>query len=235
MKDKKMHDLIERSNRQKKDASWREIDENLQCEEEDGRYNGGGTLAAVRGKKFFVAAAAVIILAAVVAMAVLLFRMPDNAGDDLRFYSESDYEQIITDTTLKEYSGKNGLGMLYFDWYDGTYYCEDMAYALRDSGEVVCYRETIFDNAEGNLVALFVVDGGVALDFLEIMDGACSFTYETAAGCTVRWGGDRLSAYARLKYGGYSYYLRIDGINGGAENILHYAELLTGGNAESAG
>lgn len=229
MKDKKIHDLIEQGNKETKEKSWQVLEESLcynQISEKQG--NGGATLSVALNKKVVFAATIFLVLLCVALILILYYVNDKRTFDDFRFYAESDYSQTITDTTLKEYSDDNNLGLLYFDWYDETYYIEDIVYTLNESGDVVCYRETIFDNALGNLVILFVVENNVSLDFLNIIDNACIFDYQTKSGQQAFWGGDELSAYAFIENDGFKYYLQVDDITGGAEEILHYVEVLIG-------
>lgn len=227
MKDKKIHDLIERGNKETKEKSWQVLEENLcynQVSEKQG--NGGATLSVALNKKVVFAATIFLVLLCVALILILYYVNDKRTFDDFRFYAESDYSQTITDTTLKEYSDDNNLGLLYFDWYDETYYIEDIVYTLNESGDVVCYRETIFDNALGNLVILFVVENNVSLDFLNIIDNACIFDYQTKSGQQAFWGGDELNAYARINHLEYTYYIQVERINESPEDILLYVENL---------
>lgn len=227
MKDKKIHDLIERGNKETKEKSWQVLEESLcynQVSEKQG--NGGATLSVALNKKVVFAATIFLVLLCVALILILYYVNDKRTFDDFRFYAESDYSQTITDTTLKEYSDDNNLGLLYFDWYDETYYIEDIVYTLNESGDVVCYRETIFDNALGNLVILFVVENNVSLDFLNIIDNACIFDYQTKSGQQAFWGGDELNAYARINHLEYTYYIQVERINESPEDILLYVENL---------
>lgn len=227
MKDKKIHDLIEQGNKGTKEKSWHVLEESFSYNQVyEQKENGGSTLSVAINKKIVFAATIFIVLLGVALILIFNYANGKKAFDDLRFYSESEYSQIITDTTLKEYSDDNNLGLLYFDWYDETYYIEDMVYTLNESGDVVCYRETVFDNALGNLIVLFVVENNVNLDFLNIIENTCTFDYQTESGQHILWGGDELSVYAILGYNGFKYYLQVDDINGKPEDVLLYMENL---------
>lgn len=229
MKDKKIHDLIEQGNKETKEKSWQVLEEDLYSNRTSAQQeNGGATLSVALNKKVVLVATIFLVLLGVALILIFYFVNDKRTVDEFRFYAESDYSQTITDTTLKEYSDDNNLGLLYFDWYDETYYIEDMVYTLNESGDVVCYRETIFDNDLGNLIVLFVVENDISLEFLNIIDNTCNFDYQTETGQRVMWGGDELSAYSILEYNGFKYYLQIDGINGNAEDILLYMENLIG-------
>lgn len=227
MKDKKIHNLIEQGNKETKEKSWQVLEESL-CynQKSEKQENGGATLSIVLNKKIVFAAILFIVLLGVALILILNYVNDKRTFDDFRFYAESDYSQTITDTTLKEYSDDNNLGLLYFDWYDETYYIEDIVYTLNESGDVVCYRETIFDNVLGNLIVLFIVENNVNLDFLNIIDNTCTFDYQTESGQHILWGGDELSVYAIFGNNGFKYYLQVDDINGAPEDILLYVENL---------
>lgn len=227
MNDNKIHDLIEQGNAERKQESWEQIEGNLYFDgEEEPRHNGGGTLAVVRSKKFIACACAVF---AVLVALILFFALyeHDDGNDELRFYSSDEYSATFTSVTLKEYAEQNGLDILYFDWYESGYFF-DAVFTLKDSDEILCYREEIYDDELYNIIVLFVVEEDTELDFFEVIELVCSTAYESSSGVTVMWGGDSSCVYAHFEYNGFKYYLQIDDIEGGTESILHYAELLLG-------
>lgn len=227
MKDKKIHDFIEQGNKETKEKSWQVLEEDLYSNQISVQQkNGGATLSVALNKKVVLVATIFLVLLGIAFILIFYYVNDKRTVDEFRFYAESDYSQTITDTTLKEYSDDNNLGLLYFDWYDETYYIEDIVYTLNESGDVVCYRETIFDNDLGNLIVLFVVENDVSLEFLNIIDNACIFDYQTKSGQQAFWGGDELNAYARINHLEYKYYIQVERINESPEDILHYVENL---------
>lgn len=228
MKEKNIHDLIEQGNKEQKNKSWEVLEENLNLNEIDGeQHNGRNTLSINRSKKFIIctATASAILLALILFLILFDF---DKSGDDFRFYSESEYSQTITDITVKEYSEQNDLGLLYFNWYDETYFLEDIIYILSETNEIICYHETIFDNDLENLISFYIISKDVELDFLSAFENVCNLSYESSSGINVLWGGDNESVYALFEHKKFKYYLNIEQIGDDIEGILHYVEVLIG-------
>lgn len=226
MKDKEFHDLIEQGNENRKKKSWDTLQKNLGKEVDSNiQNNGSNTATLIKSKRFIIfAATAVCLIAAVL---LIVFLLKEEVKNEFRFYSNSEYESVMTDMTLKEYSQEKGGDILYLDWYDETDDYLDTKYFLKDTEAVICFREEIYDNNTDNYITIFVTEKSVHLEFLSIYD-YLQGSYSSNSGIVVQWGGDFNKVFAKFEYGNYSYYLQIDDLSGPKEDILLYVEMLIG-------
>lgn len=223
MKEKKIHDLIEQGNEENKKQSLQTVRNNLEQDNVVDGVNNGINAAAIRSKKLIVPIAAAFF--AVVALILCLTLYDWGRTDEFYFSSNGSYIFQTTDMTLKDYSEQNGYGLLYFDWYEETDYNDKVCIA-NDTEEIICFREYMADEKLGNDIILYVAANNIKLDFLSIYDDL-SETY-VSGGTNVKWGGDYITsdAYATFEYGGFNYYLQVNRIAGGVEQILHYVDIL---------
>jgi len=225
MKDKGIHDLIEQGNEERKKKSWQTIQSGFeQGTVVELENNGTNTAALLKSKKFVipVTVVTVIIIALILTLALFDWDRPNNT---VRFYQSDEYESAISDITLKEYSQQNNFDIIYFDWYAETDDYVDRVFLLKDTNEVICFQETIYDNNTDNSIIIFVTEKNVQLDFLSIYDYLTD-SYNSNVGITVQWGGDSNKVFAKFECKGYTYYLQIDDIVGPKEDILRYVEML---------
>ncbi len=209
--EERLHQEIEASSQASRQAAWEKLKARLEA---DG-WEGIPAQAPVppprkrraswrRVAGICASAAALVIVAVCVCISFL--SKPVETGD--RFCTQEEYYFQAAERTLEQYAASIEKDLLYFDWYEGTAYRETMAYRLKDTEEIICYREEMFHPETFAMVTLQVTDNRTKLDILNTYESECKETAIIVENkIFLGLGNEKSRAY--WEYNGYRYYLDV--------------------------
>ena len=204
-RERKIHELIEKGNREEKDRVWARIQERareevpLAVELPKPKARPWRKWAAIAASS-----CAAVLIGVVAFVKFFPFGEKKNEG---RYFDNQAYERIDVDYTLQEYAQSIEKDLLYFDWYAETDYVKNMAWKLNDTQEIICFQEELVDINSGCVVHLFVTDADDKMDGFSTDENTQSVSM--LGQVEVNWDflGDK--AIANFEYEGYRYYLRV--------------------------
>lgn len=205
-RERKIHELIEKGNREEKDRVWAKIQE--RAREEAPLAVELPKLKARPWRKWAAIAASSCAALLIGVFALVKFFPFGEKKNDGRYFDNQSYERIDVDYTLQEYAQSIEKDLLYFDWYAETDYVKNMAWKLNDTQEIICFQEELVDINSGCVVYLFVTDADDKIDGFSTDENTQSVSM--LGQVEVNWDflGDK--AIANFEYEGYRYYLRVE-------------------------
>ena len=221
-KERKFHQLIEQQNREEKDRVLAKLQQKeaerlaTQKQTEETKFSQIPVLPKATPfpwrKWAAVAASSLAVIFLGVFATVNFFPFESNIDNSSsvqgdRYFTVLSYETVETQTTLKEYSQENGKDWLYFDWYDETDYLKNNVWQLKDTQEVICFKEEMVDINTGCMVHLFVIEATTRLESFSLDES--TNLEANIQGTEIDWSITEDKAYANFVYDGYRYYLRI--------------------------
>ena len=136
---------------------------------------------------------------------------PSTTPED-RFCQAAACKEIELSYTLKEYSDRNHLSLLYVDWYDIADIKTSMHVNKQVSTDIVYYEEILKHQGTGSIVELYVTDLYTKVDKVEDYKKGCDYVYVLKPFYTkVRFGiekfenGEHSMHKAYFTYGKYEY------------------------------
>lgn len=205
-RERKIHELIEKGNREEKDRVWARIQE--RAREEAPLTAELPTPKARPWRKWAAIAAsscAAVLIGVVAFVKFFPFGEKKNEG---RYFDNQSYERIDVDYTLQEYAQSIEKDLLYFDWYAETDYVKNMAWQLNGTQEIICFQEELVDINSGCVVYLFVTDADDKIDGFSTDENTDN--EKTIKDIQVNWKNSKDRAVANFEYEGYRYYLRVE-------------------------
>lgn len=207
MKEKDLHKLIEQQDPKAKAKAWEDTESRLSNSftQTDELPNASNTKTKLFSRKFvFIFLSCAIAL--IVAVVVMIVFIPKNSRPKLRYCKQEDFEVVISDKTIKEYSAQFNNELLYLDWYGDTEFYNSYVLKLNVSGEIICYEETVLDNETGYMITYYITDENTEIDIFDkykSLDGhslikQVSINYNCHEECL-----------ATFAYGKYNYYVDI--------------------------
>ncbi len=165
-----------------------------------------------------VSLALALVIAAAVAIGLVFGLKKKNPV--FRYFCSMDYELVITDVTLKQYSAENGKNYLFLDEYEDALYLDDTYFKDIKSGKLICYNEYILFPDETYLI-LRVTDDRTEIDMLDVFKASC-VSSETINGVEVKYTDAYLDeeSVAYFTYKGNIYYLEVDDAEPGYARVL---------------
>ena len=204
-RERKIHELIEKGNREEKDRVWAKIQE--RAREEAPLTPELPTPKARPWRKWAAIAASSCAAVLISVFAFVKFFPFGEKKNDGRYFDNQAYEIESVDYTLQEYAQGIEKDLLYFDWYNETDYVKNQAWQVKETQEIICYSEELVDINNGCVVYLFVTDADDKMD-------AFSTDEETRKQSIVQeieiyWDFTIDRAVANFEYEGNRYYLRV--------------------------
>ena len=115
---------------------------------------------------------------------------PSTTPED-RFCAAATCKQLELKYSLKEYSARNNLSLLYVDWYDVAEIKTSMYVNKENSFDIVYYEEILRHKYTGSIAELYVTDLRTNVDILLDYMKACKNKYVPQnPRATVYWGSD---------------------------------------------
>ena len=210
-KERKFHQLIEQQNQEEKNRVWQKI-----CEKEaaiEAEEKPVLSVARFSWKKWTTVAATAAVALIFGVFAVVKFFpcdnvTPDDSQSNGEYFTEQMYDMVETTQTLKEYAAELQKDILFFDWYAETDHVKDFVWQLKDTKEIICFKEEIIDVNTGCRVYIFIVNNDTEIDAFSSYEGFRNLS--EIEGITVQWRYDNDRAFLKFEYQNYKYYLRID-------------------------
>lgn len=218
-RESKFHDLIEQQNQDIKRKSWERLEN--RCEQITETIVQEGVIAKRHNKKLIILLATFVLVLCSV-LIIVLTTLPDKRNFN-RYCSSEDYNVVPTAETLKNYSASSGEEILYFDWYEESNYYIDYVFQLKDTSEIICYREYMEVINSDSIIIISVVNKNTEIDIFESYKLMCDKHYNYK-NIDIKWGGQETS-YAFFIYKNYSYYIEIDNLLQ-SDLILNYINQL---------
>ncbi len=227
-RESKFHKLIEKQNTEEKEALWKRLESRIESEREfDNIESEGEVLVMSRSRTDTTRRNILIIVAAfmavVLALCVTLFVLkPFNSNsaengdnkneienpEDKRFCDFNDYYTEATNIKLKDYALNNNKELLYFDYYEETAYYADTQYILKETGEVICLFEEIYDSNYAD-INLYVTDDRTEVDITKPFDNHC-IKDTVINSVKIKYNIEPEKSYAKFTYNGHRYYLSVE-------------------------
>ncbi len=204
MKERDVHNLIERQDEEGKKALYTRICDGLGLETK--------VKPAPRSKRALLwrvlvpALSFCIICFAIILPIALQNRVDPNPN---RYCLSKDCVEVVLDTNVKEYADRNGKSMLYIDWYDVAEDVTTMSYVNKDNSNDVIYLDEVMTNGDtGDVVRLSLFDKHTYLDTFDILT---KMDYEEAVykSITIKWVKEFQSHVGTITFGDYRYYVQI--------------------------
>ena len=142
----------------------------------------------------------------------------------VRYRTAKDYITEETNITLKDYSATKKNEILYLDWYSETELCEDRLYRLKNTDEIICFRESILDMNTGYVFNIGVTDNLTEIDLFDSYKTIC-VTERVIEDVKIMLGNSDFCVYAKFETKGYQYYLEVSDTTD-SDIIIGYIEQL---------
>ncbi len=204
MKERDVHNLIERQDEDGKKALYTRICDGLGLETK--------VKPAPRSKRALLwrvlvpALSFCIICLAIILPIALKNRVNPNPN---RYCLSADCVEVALDMNVKEYADRNGKSMLYIDWYDISEDVTTISFVNKDDRNDIIYLDEVIVNGEtGDTVQLSIFDKHTYLDsfdyLLEIQYDKIEYK-----GIVMEWKSNMLNFMGMIKFGDYRYYVQI--------------------------
>ena len=133
---------------------------------------------------------------------------PPSTSED-RFCQAAACKEIELDYSLKEYSARNSLSLLYLDWYEVADIKTLLNVNREDSTDIIYYEEILKHKYTGSIAELYVADQRTKVDKLEDYIKACNNLFDQKdPHFKVKWGSDTAENGKILSYTAYFRYTR---------------------------
>ena len=123
-------------------------------------------------------------------------------------------KEIELSYSLKEYSTRNNLSLLYVDWYDKAEIKTSVHVNKEDSTDIIYYQE-ILEHKRGSIVELYITDAHTKVDKFVEYTKICRHHYGENSRYGVYWGIDRVvngspySYKAWFMHDEYNYFIEL--------------------------
>ena len=204
MKERDVHNLIERQDEEGKKALYTRICDGLGLETK--------VKPAPRSKRALLwrvlvpALSFCISCLAIILPIALKNRVEPNPN---RYCLSADCVEVALDVNVKQYSSRNGKSMLYIDWYDIAEEVETKAYTDKDDRNDIIYIEEIIVNGDtGDSIQLIIFDKHTFIDTFDYLDKKVydEVIYENV---NIKWKVEIQISFGLIYYGDYRYYVQI--------------------------
>ena len=133
---------------------------------------------------------------------------PPSTSED-RYCQASACKEIELDYSLKEYSARNSLSLLYLDWYEVADIKTLLNVNREDSTDIIYYEEILKHKYTGSIAELYVADQRTRVDKLEDYIKACNNLFDQKdPHFKVKWGSDTAENGKILSYTAYFRYTK---------------------------
>ena len=228
-REKKVHKYIERDSTPQQEENWKQIQARFQSSEIPVNFttdtevdsNCGGVVTLSRRKKIVISFASCVLIGLAILMTCLLVL---GNQPKVRYRTAKDYITEETNITLKDYSATKKNEILYLDWYSETELCEDRLYRLKNTDEIICFRESILDMNTGYVFNIGVTDNLTEIDLFDSYKTIC-VTERVIEDVKIMLGNSDFCVYAKFETKGYQYYLEVSDTTD-SDIIIGYIEQL---------
>lgn len=208
MNKKNIHKLIEEKNPEGKAALRKKVMERVNLPEKSEQIQKKPTFSYKRFYRIFAGvSAAVAAVCLAIVLPIVLNR--GTAVPTERYCHAADCIETPIDYSIKEYSERNNLSLLYVDWYDIADEIQTSLFVnANNANDVVYLQERIFNGETGSVVILYVTDLYTKVDVFEDI-GSIYDSTETIDTIQVHWVYQMNKGMAFFEYSNRRYYIEL--------------------------
>lgn len=201
---KNIHQLIEEKNPERKEALRQNIKERLDFPKETEQEHSKPTLSIFKKRVRIFASISSALVVACLAIILPIVLKRDTRPTERYCYAADCVEKVV-DYTLKDYSERNNLSLLYIDWYDIADEIQTKVFvSMNDSSDIIYFRETLVNGETGSVATLYITNLHTTVDRLEDIGVICDKTV-IIGNITVHWIFQNDEGVARFEYLGHKY------------------------------
>lgn len=204
MKERDVHNLIERQDEEGKKALYTRICDGLGLETKVKPVP--RSKRALLWRVLVPALSFCIICLAIILPIALKNRVDPNPN---RYCLSADCVDVVLDMNVKEYADQNGKSMLYIDWYDIAEDVTTISFVNKDdSNDIIYIDERILNGETGDVVRLSIFDKHTYLDSFDNLTNE-NYNESIYKEATIKWHEGFQSAIGLIYFGDYRYYVQI--------------------------
>lgn len=203
-----IHQIIEKENLEGKEAMRKKVKErlNLPADTEQEHSKPARFIFKKRYRIFASVSAALAIVCIAIVLPIVLNR---DTGPIERYCHAADCVETVADYTVKDYSERNNLSLLYIDWYNIADDIQTKLYVnAGNENDVIYLQERIINGETGSVVVLYISDVYTQVDILEDKENACE-NVEFISSIKVSWGYRNFIGLACFEYSGRGYVIEL--------------------------
>lgn len=201
-KEAKFHKLIESQDIEEKKRAWETLQAKLAEETEV-------PLPQPKKRKLswvkLTSVFASIILIVMVGVYTAIKLQPDKT----RYCSSSEYQTVVYDKNLKEYSLETGEEVLFLNWYDAGAMYMNNAISLLENDEIIAITEEIEDVNTGSFIKLYAIKKSFVLKEYQLDEATSQKQKIKSTDIIWAYSEEIYTAKAQFVYGEYRYYLDV--------------------------
>lgn len=208
MRKKDFHQIIEEMNPEGKEALRKKVDERLSFTTAIEQPQSKSVVSSFKKSYRIIASvsATLVVVCFAIILPILLNR--DTSPTERYCYATECVETPV-EYSIKEYSERNNLSLLYIDWYDVADELETLLYInINDDNDVIYIQETIVNGETGSMAILYITDLYTKVDIFEEMGAICD-NIDTIKNTAVNWIFQNNKAMAHFEYSNYKYFIEL--------------------------
>ena len=152
-------------------------------------------------------------ISAALAVASLAIVLPIALNRDTvpheRYCYAADCVKTDIDYSLKDYSERNKLSLLYLDWYEVADEIQTQIFVNENnSSDIIYFQEMIVNGETGSIVTLSITDLYTKVDIFEEVKTSCESTAYISS-VKVSWGYMFVKGAAYFEYSGHRYIIEL--------------------------
>lgn len=203
-----IHQIIEKNNLEGKEAMRKKVKErlNLPADTEQEHSKPARSLFKKRYRIFASVSAALAVVCIAIVLPIVLNR---DTGPIERYCHAADCVETVADYTVKDYSERNNLSLLYIDWYDIADEIQTKFFVnANNSSDIIYFQEMLVHGETGSIVTLYITDLYTQVDILEDKENACE-NVEYISSIKVCWEYRNVKCSAYFEYLGRRYVIEL--------------------------
>lgn len=205
-----IHQLIEKNNPERKEALNKKIKERLNISEdtEQSQKKTAHTVVKKRYRIFAGVSTALAVACLAIVLPIVLNRNT-GVGPTERYCHAADCVELVADYTLKDYSERNNLSLLYIDWYNIADEVQTKIFVnINDSSDIIYFEETLVNGETGSIATLSITELYTRVDTFEDVGNTCD-NADYVSSIKVSWGYQDIKGFAYFEYLGRRYAIEL--------------------------
>lgn len=204
MKERDLHELIERQDPEHKQELWEKIKVRIAAEAEPAEAS--VIPAAPKRRNRFTVILASVLTACLLCLAIVLPVTLTREKD--RYCAAGDYVEELLSYNVKEYAARTNKNILYLDWYDFADTVTSLYYNVKDHNDMIFISDVLVDGQTGEMITIVVTDNKTMVDVVNKWS-VCNI--ESKVGNVIVKSKYFLQAIlAKFEYNGFRYYIQLD-------------------------
>lgn len=205
MSKKNINQIIEEKNPEGKAALRQKVMERLNLPEESEQTQKKPTFSYKRFYRIFASVSAAVAVVCLAIVLPIVLNRDSGTGPTERYCHAADCVETVADCTLKDYSERNNLSLLYIDWYDIADEIQTKMFVnINDSSDIIYFEETLVNGEVGSIATLYVTDLYTKVDIFEDVESYLK-NVEYISSIKVIWGYSNIIGTAYFEYSGRRY------------------------------